>query len=106
VITNFRSLRPTRSTSRTEGGWDITAGTLNVGYLLGPSNPVYNSQPGMKLYRSIMAKYAPSANANDGNYFYGVAKAWNTVQILKATGKKRTRAGLMKAARSMNYGAG
>jgi hypothetical protein len=53
-----------------------------------------------------MSKYAPSANANDGNYFYGVAKAWNTVQILKAAGRKLTRAGLMKAARSMNYGAG
>ncbi len=38
----------------------------------------------MKLYRSIMAKYAPKANANDGLNLYGVAKAWNVVQLLKA----------------------
>ena len=31
----------------------------------------------MKLYRQIMAKYDPKANANDGLNLYGVAKAWN-----------------------------
>jgi hypothetical protein len=57
----------------------------------------------MKLYRQIMAKYNPKANANDGLNLYGVAKAWTTVQVLLKAGKNLTRAGLMKAARSMNY---
>ena len=53
----------------------------------------------MKLYRQIMAKYNPKANANDGLNLYGVAKAWTTVQVLQNAGKNLTRAGLMKAAR-------
>jgi branched-chain amino acid transport system substrate-binding protein len=106
VITNSVSATDTFLTIATKSGSDITAGTLTVGYLIDPSNPVYNSWPGMKLYRSIMAKYDPKGNANDPLNIYGVAKAWNTVQVLKAAGKKLTRAGLMKAARSMKYGFG
>ena len=57
----------------------------------------------MKLYRTIMAKYAPKANANDPLNLYGVAKAWNTVQLLKAAGKNLTRAGLMATARKNSF---
>jgi branched-chain amino acid transport system substrate-binding protein len=76
---------------------------LTVNYLLDPANPLYNKAPGMKLYRQIMAKYNPKANANDGLNLYGVAKAWTTVQVLQKAGKNLTRAGLMKAARGMNF---
>jgi hypothetical protein len=57
----------------------------------------------MKLYRSIMKTYAPKANANDPLNLYGVAKAWNTVQLLQRAGKNPTRAGLMAAARKMAF---
>jgi hypothetical protein len=60
----------------------------------------------MKLYRAIMKKYAPKANANDPLNLYGVAKAWNTVQLLQKAGKNPTRAGLMAAARKMLFTAG
>jgi branched-chain amino acid transport system substrate-binding protein len=103
VITNSVSATDAFLTIATKSGSDITNGTLTVSYLLDPSNPVYNKQPGMKLYRQIMAKFAPKSNANDGLNLYGVAKAWTTVQVLQAAGKNLTRAGLMKAARNMNY---
>jgi len=74
-----------------------------VNYLLDPSNPIYNKLPGMKLYRQIMAKFDPKGNANDGLNLYGVAKAWNVVQLLQSLGKNPTRAGLMKAARNMSF---
>jgi branched-chain amino acid transport system substrate-binding protein len=102
VITNSVSATDAFLTLATKSGSTITNGTITVNYLLDPSNPIYNKQPGMKLYRQIMAKYAPKANANDGLNIYGVAKAWNTVQVLQAAGKNLTRAGLMKAARNMN----
>ena len=35
------------------------------------------TQPGMKLYRQIMAKYDPKGNVNDQLNVYGMAKAWN-----------------------------
>ena len=56
----------------------------------------------MKQYRTIMAKYAPSANANDGLYLYGVAKAETFVQALYKAGKNLTRAGLMNALLSLD----
>jgi branched-chain amino acid transport system substrate-binding protein len=103
VITNSVSATDAFLTLATKSGSTITNGTLTVSYLLDPSNPIYNKQPGMKLYRTIMAKFAPKSNANDGLNFYGVAKAWNAVQVLQAAGKNLTRAGLMKAARNMAY---
>jgi branched-chain amino acid transport system substrate-binding protein len=103
VITNSVSATDPFLTIAEKSGSDIVEGTLSVNYLLDPSNPIYNKQPGMKLYRTIMSKYAPKANANDPLNLYGVAKAWNTVQLLKALGKNPTRAALMTAARKMAF---
>jgi branched-chain amino acid transport system substrate-binding protein len=103
VITNSVSATDTFLTIATKSGSTITNGTLTVGYTLDPANPIYNKLPGMKLYRTLMAKYNPGKNANDGLYLYGVAKAWNTVQVLQKAGKVLTRAGLMKAARNMSF---
>jgi branched-chain amino acid transport system substrate-binding protein len=103
VITNSVSATDAFLTIATKSGSSITNGTITVNYLLDPSNPIYNKAPGMKLYRQIMAKYDPKGNANDALNLYGVAKAWTTVKVLQAAGKNLTRAGLMKAARNMNY---
>jgi branched-chain amino acid transport system substrate-binding protein len=103
VITNSVSATDPFLTIAEKSGSDIVEGTLSVGYLLDPSNPIYNKTPGMKLYRQIMAKYDKAGNANDPLNLYGVAKAWTTVQVLQAAGKNLTRAGLMKAARAMNF---
>ena len=103
VITNSVSATDTFLTLATKSGSDNTAGTLTVGYTLDPANPKYNKLPGMKLYRQIMAKYAPKANVNDGLNLYGVAKAWTVVQVLQKAGANLTRAGLMKAARNMAF---
>ena len=105
VITNSVSATDAFLTIATKSGSTITNGTLTVGYLLDPANPIYNKTAGMKLYRQIMAKYDPKGNVADGLNMYGVAMAWTTVQALQAAGKNLTRASLMKAARSMNYGA-
>lgn len=105
VFTNSVSATDAFLTIAEKSGSDNVEGTISVSYLLDPSNPVYNKQPGMKLYRSIMAKYYPTGNASDGLYLYGVAKAWTTVKVLQAAGKNPTRASLMAAARAMNYSA-
>jgi branched-chain amino acid transport system substrate-binding protein len=55
-----------------------------------------------KLYKSIIAKYDPGANALDANVLYGVASAWTMVQALKSAGTTPTRAGLMTALTHMN----
>jgi branched-chain amino acid transport system substrate-binding protein len=77
-------------------------GSLSVAYLKDPASPQWTNDAAMKLYRQIMAKYAPSANANDGLYYYGVAKAESFVQALTKSGKNPTRAGLMAALLKLN----
>jgi branched-chain amino acid transport system substrate-binding protein len=78
-------------------------GSLSVGYLLDPANPKYDNEPGMKLYKQLMAKYGPGLSVNNGLYLYGMAKAYDVVQLLAKIGKNPTRAALMQAARNMNW---
>jgi len=77
-------------------------GSLSTSYLKDPANPEWNNDAAMKLYRQVMAKYAPSANANNALYYYGVAKAEAFVQALYKAGKNPTRASYMAALLSFN----
>lgn len=77
-------------------------GSITVNYLKDPSSPTWNNDAAMKQYREIMAKYAPSANASDQLYLYGVAKAETFVQALYKAGSNPTRASFMAALLSMN----
>jgi branched-chain amino acid transport system substrate-binding protein len=78
-------------------------GSISTYYTKDPANAAWNNDKGMKLYKSIMAKYAPEgARVTDGLYVYGMAKAYTFVQALKAAGPNPTRAGLMKAVLNMN----
>ena len=78
-------------------------GMITITYGKDPQDPKWNNDAGMKLYRSIIAKYGGGANANDPQVAYGVSKAWTFVQLLYRAGKSPTRAGLMNALTSMNY---
>ena len=57
----------------------------------------------MILYKKIIAKYAPTANANDALVYYGVSKAYDIVQLLYAAGPNPTRASLLAAAAKMSW---
>ena len=78
-------------------------GSISTYYTKDPANPAWDNDAGMKLYKSIMAKYAPAgAKVTDGLYIYGVAKAYTFVQALRAAGANPTRASLMNAVLNMN----
>ena len=78
-------------------------GSISVYYTKDPANPAWDNDAGMKLYKSIMARFAPAgAKVTDGLYIYGMAKAYTFVQALKAAGPNPTRAGLLKAVLNMN----
>ena len=78
-------------------------GSISIYYTKDPANPSWDNDAGMKLYKSIMAKYAPAnAKVTDGLYIYGMAKAYTFIQALKAAGPNPTRASLMKAVLNMN----
>jgi hypothetical protein len=83
-------------------GADYATGIITVAYTKDPQDPQMANDAGMKLYRSIIAKYGGGANANDPQVLYGVAKADAFVQVLYKAGKNLTRAGLMNALLSLN----
>ena len=78
-------------------------GIITIAYTKDPQAPKYANDPAMKLYRSIITKYGGGVNPDDGQVYYGVAKAEAFVQVLYKAGKNLTRAGLMNALLSMNY---
>ena len=88
--------------TRAGGAGDLVNNTFTVQYAKDPANPRWDSDAGMKLYKQVMAQYAPSARVTDALNFYGVAVAHAFVQLLYKAGKNPTRASLLKAYRTWN----
>ena len=102
VFNNAVSGTSNTMTLASEGGKNKTVeGTISTTSLKDPLDARWKNDPGMKLYRATLAKYAKGANANDANHVYGMAVAYETVNLLKRLGANPTRDGLMKAARSI-----
>ncbi len=85
-----------------EGGKNKTIeGSISLNFLKDPVDARWKRDPGMRLYRSVLARYAKDANANDGYHLYGMAVAYETVSLFKRLGANPTRAGLLARARSI-----
>jgi branched-chain amino acid transport system substrate-binding protein len=100
-VNNVSAADTFMTTSVRSAGAATVNGSISVQYLKDPANPQWDNDAGMKLYRSIMAKYLPEANAKDILHTYGMSSAYAFVQALYKVGKNVTRAGLMKAI--LNY---
>ena len=86
-----------------EGGKNkAVEGSITSTILKDPTDPRWKNDAGMKLYRTILGKYAKGADPNDTYHVYGMAVGYETVSLLKRLGANPTRTGLMKAARSLN----
>jgi hypothetical protein len=57
----------------------------------------------IKKHKRIQKRFAPGSDPNDVIFYYGVAKAYDMVQLLYHAGKNPTRASLRRAARRMNW---
>jgi len=81
------------------GSPDAVNGVVSTTYAKDPSDPSYQNDPQVKLYKTIMAKYAPSfpEPRDDSLFFYGMAKADTFVQALYKAGKNPTRKSVMNA---------
>jgi branched-chain amino acid transport system substrate-binding protein len=102
IINNAVSGTSNTMTLASEGGKNKSVeGTISTTSLKDPLDARWKKDPGMKLYRSIMAKFGGGGNVNDANNVYGMAVAYETVALLRRLGANPTRAGLMKAVRSM-----
>ncbi len=78
-------------------------GSLSIAYSKDPSSPAQANDPAVKAYKTLMAKYNPSADPTDQLAMYGFGKAATFVQAMYAAGKNPTRASLMNALLHLNF---
>ena len=78
-----------------------TEGSISIVFLKDPTDPKWKTDPGSRLYRSIMRKYK-GGNPNDVYAVYGMSVAHTFVAALKKAGKNPTRNSIMRAATSLN----
>jgi branched-chain amino acid transport system substrate-binding protein len=84
---------------------ELTKGALSIAFLKNPNDPIWAKDPIVALYRSIMKKYDPTGRPTDVYNWYGMTVAWTMVETLRKAGKNLTRAGLLKAAQSLDTAA-
>jgi branched-chain amino acid transport system substrate-binding protein len=101
-LNTVSSSQSTMKNATAAGGVAATKDVISVQYLKDPAEPRWDSDPGMKLYRSIIAKYVPGADQSNGYYFYGMGVAYTMVDCLQRAGKNLTRRRLMDAATHLN----
>jgi len=100
-LSNVSNIRPFLLVAAANGA--NLDGLISSSYL-----PNWNQQdlPGMKLVKTLIAKYAPALSSDlaqgDSNLVYGMAVAWNFVYALEHAGKNPTRASLEAALHNMN----
>lgn len=81
---------------------ELTKGALSIAFVKNPNDPIWAKDPIVALYRSIMKKHNPSGRPTDVYNWYGMTVAWTMVETLRKAGKNLTRAGLLKAAQSLD----
>jgi branched-chain amino acid transport system substrate-binding protein len=101
-MNSVSAIKPIIDAINSNPGPAFVNGILSVGYFKDPQSPRWTNDAAMKQYRDIIAKYGGSANVNDPQVMYGVAKAETFVQALYKAGKRLTRAKLMNALLNMN----
>jgi len=81
---------------------NLTTGSISIADFKDPTNPQFAKDKTMKLYRQILAKYQPGADASDVYHVYAMAVAYTFIDALRHAGNPPTRAGMMRAVTHLN----
>ena len=81
---------------------ELTKGARSIAFVKNPNDPVWAKDRAVALYRSIMRRHHPSGRPTDVYNWYGMTVAWTMVETLRKAGKNLTRAGLLRAAQSLD----
>ncbi len=102
VLNNAVSSASNIMTLASEGGTNkAVQNSVSIVFLKDPTDAKWRTDAAMKLYRTVLAKYAKGANPKDVYHVYGMAVAHETVRVLKATGKNPTRAAVVAQMRKL-----
>ena len=104
VINSVSAIDTVMAAAVQRAGADFVNGAISTAYLKNPANPKYTNDPVVKQYRTLLARFGPDgADPNNTFFYYGFAKAYDTIKLLQAAGKNPTRASLMRATQKMNW---
>jgi branched-chain amino acid transport system substrate-binding protein len=81
---------------------ELTKGALSIAFVKNPNDPIWAKDPAVALYRGIMRRYDPTGRPTDVYNWYGMTVAWTMVETLRKAGRSLTRAGLLRAAQSLD----
>ena len=84
---------------------ELTRGALSIAFVKNPNDPVWAKDKAVALYRAIMRRHNPTGKPTDVYNWYGMTVAWTMVETLRRAGKSLTRAGLLRAAQSLDTSA-
>jgi branched-chain amino acid transport system substrate-binding protein len=96
------SIEPTIMAIARANAPDLTRGARAIAFVKNPNDPIWRKDPAVALYTSILKRFAPGAKPADVYNWYGMTVAWTMVDALKRAGKNLTRAGVLRAARSLD----
>jgi branched-chain amino acid transport system substrate-binding protein len=94
VIMNQVAASPTiwRAVIKQAGGNSAPVnGMISTRYLKDANLAEFANDPGIALYKQILAKYAPDCQWQDGSCISGMAFAFTVVDVLNKAGKNLTR---------------
>jgi ABC-type branched-subunit amino acid transport system substrate-binding protein len=80
----------------------LANGSRSIAFVKDPTDKVWAKDPVVKLYRTILAKYAPGAKPEDVYNFYGMGVAFTMVDALRHAGQSPTRSSLLAAAQHLD----
>ena len=85
----------------TPAGLDKSKGIVSTSYYKDPTDPQWESDPGLAEYYEFMAKYHKDGNASETFNAYGYLVAQTMAQVLKQAGDNLTRENIMKEAANL-----
>jgi branched-chain amino acid transport system substrate-binding protein len=78
------------------------AGSISIAFVKDPTANQWAKDKTVRLYKTIMRRYLPSAPPDDVFNYYGMAVAYTMVDTLRKAGRNLSRAGVLRAATHLN----
>lgn len=77
-------------------------GSISIAFVKDPTSAEWAKDKTVRLYKSVLKRFLPSAKADDVFNYYGMAVAYTMVDTLKRAGRNLSRASVLQAATHLN----
>jgi hypothetical protein len=73
-------------------------GSISIAFVKDPTSKLWAKDRTVRLYKSVLARFLPSAKPDDVFNYYGMAVAYTMVNTLRKAGRNPTRESVLRAA--------